>query len=156
VRIDAIEVLECGGDRALIDVRCSKGTYVRALCRDIGAALGCGAHLGFLVRTEACGFRIGDAVPVAEVARGPVPPLLPMESVLSGFHGIALEGDALERFLRGMAVPPEALSGQRPGSAWPGLALARDGEGRLIAVAEMKDGAWKIKAGKLLADIGGA
>ena len=42
--------------------RCGKGTYVRALAEDIGAALGCGAHLAALRRTASGGFDIGDAV----------------------------------------------------------------------------------------------
>lgn len=48
-------------------VRCSKGTYVRTLCNDIGAALGCGAVMTLLKRTEACGFRIEDSITLDEV-----------------------------------------------------------------------------------------
>ncbi len=49
------------------NVRCSGGTYIRALCDDIGKALGCGGHLKALCRTEACGFTLRDAVALNEV-----------------------------------------------------------------------------------------
>jgi len=53
--IDALELLECNVPRITLRVVCSKGTYIRALARDIGEALGCGAHLTDLRRT-----RIGE------------------------------------------------------------------------------------------------
>jgi len=55
------------GPRATLDVRCSAGTYVRTLVHDLGAALGCGAHLESLRRTAAGGFTEADAVALANV-----------------------------------------------------------------------------------------
>ena len=56
VTIHALEVLDqTGPDRYTLRVRCSKGTYVRTLCHDIGAALGCGGCMSALRRTEAAG-----------------------------------------------------------------------------------------------------
>jgi len=51
--------------RAQFILRCTKGTYVRTLCADIGEALGCGAHLESLRRTRSGDLRIEDAIPVA-------------------------------------------------------------------------------------------
>jgi tRNA pseudouridine(55) synthase len=55
VTIHAIDIVDTDdqgdGDRWTIDVRCSKGTYIRTLAEDIGRALGCGAHLAALRRT---------------------------------------------------------------------------------------------------------
>ncbi|MCS6862747.1 MAG: tRNA pseudouridine(55) synthase TruB, partial [Abditibacteriales bacterium] len=65
VRVDAIQLLKfTAGERAvaLMDVTCSKGTYIRTLAADIGAALGCGAHLSFLVRTRVGQFRLEDSL----------------------------------------------------------------------------------------------
>src|SRR6185295_9034134 len=45
VRVDAIRVVDGGGDLWTVEIACSKGTYVRTLAEDLGAALGCGAHL---------------------------------------------------------------------------------------------------------------
>ena len=53
----------------LLDVCCSKGTYVRTLCHDIGAALGCGACLSSLRRTEVGAFRVEDAYSMDELIR---------------------------------------------------------------------------------------
>lgn len=69
IEIYSAEVLNGGGTDFLVRVCCSKGTYIRTLCEDIGAALGCGGALYSLVR-EACGeFDISDAVTVDEIER---------------------------------------------------------------------------------------
>lgn len=52
-----------------IAVGCSKGTYIRTLCEDVCASLGVPGHMGALVRTEAAGFRIGDAVALEQIQR---------------------------------------------------------------------------------------
>ncbi len=54
---------------ALLDVVCSPGTYIRSLAADLGAALGCGAYLGFLVRTRAGGFALSDALTLEELSQ---------------------------------------------------------------------------------------
>lgn len=51
------------------DVSCSKGTYIRSLCRDIGEKLGCGAVMEKLVRTEVKGFTIEESLTLDEVER---------------------------------------------------------------------------------------
>jgi len=53
--------------RALLHLTCSKGTYVRSLCLDIGARLGCGAHMSFLVRTGVGPHKISDALTLEEI-----------------------------------------------------------------------------------------
>ena len=61
ITIEELTVLgEADGDYVL-RVRCSKGTYIRTLCHDIGAALGCGGVMSALRRTEVGGYRVGDA-----------------------------------------------------------------------------------------------
>ena len=61
ITIEELTVLgEVDGDYVL-RVRCSKGTYIRTLCHDIGAALGCGGVMSALRRTEVGGYRVGDA-----------------------------------------------------------------------------------------------
>jgi tRNA pseudouridine55 synthase len=61
-RIDAIEILSFGGDRALLRIACGRGTYIRTLLHDMGAALGCGAHMAYLVRSQTGPFRIERAL----------------------------------------------------------------------------------------------
>lgn len=63
VRVNELELLEMTGDSsALLRVACGKGVYVRTLCHDIGQALGCGAHMGFLLRTQSGSFSLADSV----------------------------------------------------------------------------------------------
>lgn len=68
VTIHALEVVEQTGPNCYtLRVRCSKGTYVRTLCHDVGAALGCGGTLSALRRTEAAGFGLDRAVRLEDV-----------------------------------------------------------------------------------------
>ena len=61
VQIRALELVECDLPHVVLDVQCSAGTYIRTLAQDIGDALGCGAHLTELTRTEAGGFKLEQA-----------------------------------------------------------------------------------------------
>lgn len=54
-------------NRFLIRIVCSKGTYIRTLCKDIGASLGCPAHMGFLLRTRSGAFTLEEAYSIAEL-----------------------------------------------------------------------------------------
>ncbi len=67
VTIHAIRVTEGEGDRWTIDVSCSKGTYIRTLAEDIGAALGCGAHLSALRRTGSGALTLDRALTLDEL-----------------------------------------------------------------------------------------
>src|SRR6266571_3852682 len=68
IAIRALELEEFEGDSIVLFVECSKGTYIRALAEDIGAALGCGAHLAALERTAVAKFRHGQAVSVGSAS----------------------------------------------------------------------------------------
>ena len=67
VTIRALEMVECAPPRVVLDVQCSAGTYIRTLAQDIGAALGCGAHLTALTRTAAGGFALEQAHTLANL-----------------------------------------------------------------------------------------
>ena len=69
IRIDLLELTGSDGDEYGIRVSCSKGTYIRTLCHDIGARLGCGAAMTELRRTRSGCFGIEYATPLAEVER---------------------------------------------------------------------------------------
>ncbi|MGM0633193.1 MAG: tRNA pseudouridine(55) synthase TruB [Pseudomonadota bacterium] len=62
ITIHELTLLEIDGDRLILDVACTKGTYVRTLVDDIGQVLGCGAHVAELRRTMAGAFRVEDCV----------------------------------------------------------------------------------------------
>lgn len=67
VNIKNIELLKIDNPKVLIKVRCSKGTYMRTLCNDIGQKLGVYAHMGVLIRTEAKGLSIDDSITLEEL-----------------------------------------------------------------------------------------
>lgn len=70
VRIDRLELLRMDAARAriLLDVDCAKGTYIRSLCADIGAAMGLPATMRFLLRTRVGGFTLDDSYTLEELA----------------------------------------------------------------------------------------
>ncbi len=88
-------------------VRCSRGTYVRALAADIGDALGCGAHISRLVRTKSGVFELKDSVRLEEIQTDPqgvFRTLRSMDDVLSFMSRIVVNSPARKRFLNGVPV----------------------------------------------------
>jgi tRNA pseudouridine55 synthase len=67
VTIHAIDIIDGEHDTWTIDVRCSKGTYIRTLAEDIGSALGCGAHLSALQRTASGALTLNDALTLEQL-----------------------------------------------------------------------------------------
>jgi tRNA pseudouridine55 synthase len=63
IEIKSLELIRFEKTKAMIDVHCSKGTYIRTLCNDIGENLGCGAVMSFLLRIKSGPFHLNDAVP---------------------------------------------------------------------------------------------
>ncbi len=72
VNIKEIEMLVCEIPDITIRVICSRGTYIRALCRDIGEKLGCGATQSRLLRTRVGNFKIEDSISLEELAKHPL------------------------------------------------------------------------------------
>lgn len=67
VTIYRLAVLAVDLPQVVLEIDCSAGTYVRTLCADLGAALGCGGHLTALRRTACAGFMLDEALPLAEL-----------------------------------------------------------------------------------------
>ena len=67
VELSSIEIVDITLPRVTFKVTCSKGTYIRSLCHDIGAKLGCGAIMESLVRTRVSQFEIEDAMTISEI-----------------------------------------------------------------------------------------
>ena len=67
ITIHELELLEFTGKEACLRVRCSKGTYIRTLCKDIGEALGCGACMAALRRVEAGEYTLEGSVPLRQL-----------------------------------------------------------------------------------------
>ena len=117
VTIHAIELLEFAGTCLRLSVSCSKGTYIRVLAQDIGAALGCGAHLTALRRTRVGDLVLDGAMTLAQIdsieegAR--VAYLRPVDALLQSLPRVDLSGEAEQRFSHGNPVDfPDGLSGK--------------------------------------------
>lgn len=67
VTIYDLEIVDIELPRVVVRISCSRGTYIRSLCRDIGEMLGCGGCMEHLVRTRACGFDINDSLKLSAV-----------------------------------------------------------------------------------------
>ena len=129
---------------AVVEIDCSAGTYVRALARDLGRAVGSAAYLGGLVRLASGPFRLADAHPLEQIraaaASGPDALgalLLRPDAGLEAWPALTLAPAELEaigqgRFIRPTAGVPAVAPGTR-------LRLV-DGEGRLVAIAVVRDG----------------
>ncbi|ACT47123.1 tRNA pseudouridine(55) synthase TruB [Methylotenera mobilis] len=108
VNIHNIEVLSFAGDVAEITVTCSKGTYIRTLAEDIGASLGCGAHLIGLRRTYTAGYDIAQAVTLAQfeamTAEERLAILAAPDSAVDDLPAIVLDADSAFYLMQGQAV----------------------------------------------------
>jgi tRNA pseudouridine55 synthase len=149
VEIKALELVEWDGadpDRpiAIVDVRCSAGTYVRALARDIGARLGCGAYLGALIRTASGPFTLDNAHSLDQLraAAGQSGPdgvralLLPGDAGLDALPAVALTDPEIADALQGRFVRP--AGGMRGAPEGEPLRLL-DGTGLIVGMGR-RDG----------------
>jgi tRNA pseudouridine55 synthase len=108
ITIHSLEFLGWGGDRFDLVVSCSKGTYIRTLAADIGAALECGAHLAALRRTCVGMLDVANAHSLDELEAIPVSErdnlLSPTDTLLAGIPLVQLTGQEATRLLLGQAI----------------------------------------------------
>jgi len=128
------------GDRIPFRLSCSSGTYARALAHDLGAALGCGAHLAALRRSAIGPFRIEDALPLDEIGRRReagadlAPAWLPLDRVPLPFSEVLVDGGQERRLRDGQTV---LVQGSAAGLGdWVRLA---DRRGALIAIGSVTE-----------------
>jgi tRNA pseudouridine55 synthase len=159
VTVETLEIHEWDGRDparpiAVVDVRCSAGTYVRALARDLGEAVGSAAYLGALVRTASGPFTLADATALDDVraaaADGPerlAGLLLPVDAGLEALPEAVLDAAGVAAVARGQFV----RAGERPGEPYgDGPIRIRDEAGTLVAIARYQDG--RLAPDKVLVD----
>jgi tRNA pseudouridine55 synthase len=92
----------------IVEVSCSKGTYIRTLAEDIGHALGCGAHLKGLERTQTGNFQLPEALTIEAVEAMSMASrektLLPVDALLEGLSSIELTLNETEAIKKGQAI----------------------------------------------------
>jgi tRNA pseudouridine55 synthase len=138
IEIYSLELLSFEDDTLVIDVACSKGTYIRTLAEDIGARLGCGAHLSALRRTRVDVFDEADAITIEQLQElrqqgglGAIDAmLLPVATALSRFPEIVLNSSDSIDMCHGRPVTPGS-------SAIPGPCRMSSAEGDFIGLGEV-------------------
>jgi tRNA pseudouridine55 synthase len=132
VEIERLDLLAWEPPLLTLDVLCGKGTYIRSLARDLGAALRCGGHLASLRRTAVGAFVIEDAVALAVLELGFHTYLLPPERAVADWPTVTLNDEDTRRARNGMALRLIGVAGNRARAAGPdGTLLAlltRDGD----------------------------
>ncbi|XYJ09600.1 tRNA pseudouridine(55) synthase TruB [Telluria sp. B2] len=106
VTIHGLELIGYETPMLKIRVTCSKGTYVRVLGEDIGAALGCGAHLNALRRIQVGALTASTMITLEELQAHPDPRslLAPVDALLSSFPSVELTDELAKRFLNGQRL----------------------------------------------------
>ena len=136
VVIDALTLLDWLPPRAVLEVRCSKGTYVRTLAEDIAHALGTEAHLCALRRTASGPFSLASAVALADVEMADDATLgrwlLPIDAPLSGMPSIVLDETAVSAVTHGRRAAILADA--------EGCRAAYDTCGRFVGVVRIEAG----------------
>ena len=151
VRIHRLDLVEWSGSTLVLDVHCSKGTYVRTLAQDLGELLGCGAHLAALRRTASGPLRVEEALTLEALAALDEPArdalLRPADALLQSWPEIRLPDDEAGRFLSGLRrrvrlddMPAVRVYGPQP-RAFLGSAHITGGEliaDRLLSPVEVQ------------------
>jgi len=107
-QIDRLALVAHSGERSILEADCGKGTYVRALARDLGRALGCLGHVAALRRTRVGPFTEADAVVVGDLegleSGASASAVRPVETALADLPSIAVPREIAVRLMRGQPV----------------------------------------------------
>ncbi|MBR5730503.1 MAG: tRNA pseudouridine(55) synthase TruB, partial [Firmicutes bacterium] len=110
ITISSIELLSYDPVRGegIFDISCSRGTYIRTICSDLGRMLGCGACLCSLTRTSACGFGLDEALDLEDARKMPgedvLARVLPIERAVGDMQRVELPEDLAAAYRNGMTV----------------------------------------------------
>lgn len=131
VTIHELTLLSREGDTLHLRVRCSKGTYIRTLCADIGEALGCGGCMQALRRTQAGEYTIAEAVPLQQLLEAAEPEtyLRDVDTMFRGYPAVKLTVNQEKRCRNG-----NAFSVSLPGGTY--RAYSQTGEFLMLAKVE--------------------
>ena len=114
VVIHKLELVAYEAPMLTLSVTCSKGTYIRVLGQDIGEALGCGAHLNALRRTQVGPLTMENMITLDALIAHPEPLslLAPVDALLASFPAVQLNAELAKRFLNGqrLALGKEAVT----------------------------------------------
>ena len=114
VHIKELKVLSINDNKIRFYVKCSKGTYVRSICYDIGEILGCGGHMSFLIRTSSGKFNLENSITLEELEeyfnKGSLDNYLyDIDFVLQNFGHINIKPLAVKSYINGAIVYPKGF-----------------------------------------------
>lgn len=120
IRIHSLKLLSVEGAEVTIQVACSKGSYIRTLCHDIGQKLGCGGTLVSLRRTMAAGYTLDDCITLEELTRlaqeGRVEEVLrPISSIFESLPKLVLSPASARLYQNGVKLDCERIGVTTPG-----------------------------------------
>lgn len=136
VTVYSIDYLErCGADH-MLRIRCSKGTYIRTLCHDLGEHLGCGGCMAALRRTRSGSFSVENARRIAELSRADRDTLLPTDTLFSDAAALTLTAAQEKRCRCGNPFRTDAPDGDTRFYSETGefLAIGRVTDGEAVTV----------------------
>jgi tRNA pseudouridine55 synthase len=143
VRVESLVLRAHEADRVTLEVTVSKGYYVRALARDLGARLGVPAHLGALRRTRSGAFTAAEALPLPLPPGAPLLPLVEVARRCLPVRELTEEGS--RRATLGQALLPEHFAAEVPPREGPSAWLRPDGA--LVAVGAYEGDALRVLRG---------
>lgn len=145
VTIFDIKILEIDMENfaVTIDVSCSKGTYIRTLCEDIGMALGCGAYMNTLVRTKSADFALSESYTPEELLEmkknGTIDKaIIPVDKLFSQYEAIVLDNFLSAKAKNGVPVRKKGLAEGK-------LYRIYDSNKEFLCISEYKDNALYLK-----------
>lgn len=107
VTIKKISLIKNSLDHFLFDVECSKGTYIRTLCLDIGVKLNIPSVMSFLIRTRVGGFKLDQAFTLEEITKYPLDVLQNIDVVLEHMPAVFLSSNLAQAFKQGQKITME-------------------------------------------------
>lgn len=140
VEVDRLEIMAHDGERTILNADCGKGTYVRALARDLGRAIGCLGHVSALRRTRVGPFNEGNSLSVGDLQQAgeggeiSLDILQPVAIALCDLEAIPVSRDAAGRLMRGQAAILRGRDAPIEGRVYATY------NGALIAVGDVEKG----------------
>lgn len=132
-----------------MEVHCSKGTYIRTLCQDIGQALGCGGCMESLVRTQVASFAVADSLTLAQIEEAKKEDrldqiLLPIDQVFSAYPKVYASEEADKRLVNGNAIEQmQARADEAIDEGDPVRIYLSDG--RFVGIYHLNEHQFKLK-----------
>ena len=139
ITIFGLEITGRSDNDYILDVVCSKGTYIRTLCHDTGTALGCGGCMSSLRRTKSGVFSVDNAYTIAEIQeaadRGEEEKLLlPIDTLFAGYTKLSVDADSEKKLKNGCIINTSSPDGRF-------RVYSEDGE--FLLLGDVKDGVMK-------------